>query len=236
MLVVEGLHVYYGESHVLQGISLEVRKGEVVAILGRNGAGKTTTLNAIVGLTKPRLGRILFKDSDITRLLPFKIARLGMGYVPQGRRLFTKLTVLENLKVGCRGELNEDASRVIFELFPILKERLSQTAGTLSGGEQQMLAVARAIASTPDLLLMDEPTTGLMPILVSRLKEVIKNLNERGMTILLVEQKVPLALGLCNRIYIMERGQTRYSGEAKELEDREDILLRYLGVKLSSVR
>lgn len=232
MLAIEDLHVYYGESYVLQGVSLEVRKGEVVALLGRNGAGKTTTLRAIMGLTKPKSGRMLFKDVDITGLPSFKIARLGIGYVPQGRRLFPELTVLENLKTGFRGKPDEDVLRGIFELFPVLKERLNQIARTLSGGEQQMLTVARALATTPDLLLMDEPTTGLMPILVSRLKEVIENLNKRGMTILLVEQKVPLALDLCDRVYIIERGQIKYSGKPEELQRREDILLRHMGVKL----
>jgi len=232
MLVVEDVHVYYGKSHVLQGVSLKVEKGEIVTLLGRNGAGKTTTLRAIMGLTKPTSGKILFKNVDITRLPTFKIAKLGIGYVPQGRHLFTRLTVLENLKTGFKGKLDKDTISDIFKLFPVLKERLSQVAGTLSGGEQQMLAIARALATNPDLLLMDEPTTGLMPALVSKFKEVIKRLNDEGMTILLVEQKVPLALDLSDRIYIMEKGRIMYSGKPEELRRNEDLLLRYLGVKV----
>ena len=231
MLAIEDIHVYYGDSCALQGVSLEIREGELVALIGRNGAGKTTTLRAVMGLTRPRSGRVLFKNADITDLPPFEIARRGIGYVPQGRRLFPGLTVLENLKTGCRGRLDKGLLRGIFQLFPILEARLNQTAGTLSGGEQQMLSVARALITAPDLLLMDEPTTGLMPILVTRLKEVIRDLNKRRITILLVEQKVPLALELSDRVYIMEKGQIRYSGKPEELKQKEDILLRHVGVK-----
>jgi len=233
-LTIKDIHVYYGKSRVLQGMSMEVKKGEIITLLGRNGAGKTTTLRTIMGLNKPRAGKILFKDVDITTMPSFEIARLGMGYVPQGRRLFSQLTVLENLKTGFRGQPDKDVLMEIFELFPVLRERLNQISGTLSGGEQQMLAVARALVPSPCLLLMDEPTTSLMPILVSKLKEVTKNLNEKGMTILLVEQRVPLALSLCDRVYIMEKGQIRYSGKPEELLKREDILLQYLGVVADS--
>jgi branched-chain amino acid transport system ATP-binding protein len=180
MLLVHDVHVYYGEKHVLQGVSLEVKRGEIVALLGRNGVGKTTTLRTIMGLIKPRAGRIIFKDADITGLPAFKRARLGIGYVPQGRRLFPNLTVLENLKSGLRGKFKWDLLKPVFELFPVLKERVNQKAGTLSGGEQQMLAIARALVTEPELLLMDEPTMGLMPALVHELMERIKELNMRG--------------------------------------------------------
>jgi branched-chain amino acid transport system ATP-binding protein len=230
MLSVQDIHVYYGEKYVLQGVSLEVRRGEIVALLGRNGVGKTTTLRTIMGLTKPRSGKISFKGIDITKLHAFEIARLGIGYVPQGRRLFPELTVLENLKTGFRGKFKWDSLNDVFELFPALKERINQKAGTLSGGEQQMLAIARALITEPELLLLDEPTTGLMPALVHRLKEVIKELNGQGLTVFLVEQKVPLALDICNRVYIMDKGQVVYHGTPEEAKKVPELLLRYLGV------
>lgn len=232
MLVVEDIHVFYGDNYVIQGLSLEVNKGEIVALLGRNGAGKTTTLNAIMGFVKPRSGKISFKGVDITGLSTYTRARLGIGYVPQGRRLFTRLTVLENLKTGFTGKPNKQVLSDIFELFPTLKERLNQVAGTLSGGEQQMLAIARALTLNADFLLMDEPTTGLMPTLVSKLKQIIEKLNEKGITILLVEQNVPLALEISDRAYIIEKGQVKYSGESKQLRKKEDILRSYIGVKV----
>ena len=163
MLKVEDIHTYYGRSYILQGASLEVRKEEIVALLGRNGAGKTTTLKTIMGLVKPRAGRILFKDGDITRLPAFKVARRGIGYVPQGRHLFPKMTVLENLKTGMRDQSDAQQLEGVFSLFPVLRERLNQLAGTLSGGEQQAVAISRALIKRPDIILLDEPTTGLMP-------------------------------------------------------------------------
>jgi branched-chain amino acid transport system ATP-binding protein len=231
MLVVKEIHVYYGDSYVLQGVSLEVGKSEIVALLGRNGSGKTTTLRSIIGLTKLKSGSIRFKDLEITDLPAFKIARMGIGYIPQGSRIFPELTVFENLKIGFRGKLKKDVLEDIFELFPILKERLNQIAGTLSGGERQMLAIARALATEPDLVLMDEPTIGLMPSLVYKLKEVIIELKKRGISVLLVEQKIPLALQISDRSYILVNGRIKYCGKSDDLQKNNDILLGYLGVK-----
>jgi len=232
LLKVEDIHTYYGDSYVLQGVSLEVKRGEVVALLGRNGAGKTTTLRTIMGIIKPRRGKILFKGVDITPMPAFKVARMGIGYVPQGRRLFPEMTVLENLKTGMRKKGNGDKLDEIFDLFPALKDRLSQKASTLSGGEQQALSIARALLTEPEILLLDEPTTGLMPLLVSRLREVIEKLHEDGMAILLVEEKVPFALSVAERLYFMVKGKIAYEGSRRDLEDKRDVFIRYLGVKI----
>jgi len=232
LLKVEDIHTYYGDSYVLQGVSLEVKRGEVVALLGRNGAGKTTTLKTIMGIIKPRRGKILFRGVDITPIPAFKVARMGIGYVPQGRRLFPEMTVLENLKTGMRKRGNRNKLDEIFDLFPTLKDRLSQKASTLSGGEQQALSIARALLTEPEILLLDEPTTGLMPLLVSRLREVIEKLHEDGMAILLVEEKVPFALSVAERLYFMVKGKIAYEGSRGDLEDKRDIFIRYLGVKI----
>ena len=232
LLKVEDIHTYYGDSYVLQGVSLEVKKGEVVALLGRNGAGKTTTLKTIMGIIKPRRGKILFRGVDITPIPAFKVARMGIGYVPQGRRLFPEMTVLENLKTGMRKRGNRNKLDEIFDLFPTLKDRLSQKASTLSGGEQQALSIARALLTEPEILLLDEPTTGLMPLLVSRLREVIEKLHEDGMAILLVEEKVPFALSVAERLYFMVKGKIAYEGSRRDLEDKRDVFIRYLGVKI----
>ena len=232
LLRVEDIHTYYGRSYILQGVSLEVKKEEVVALLGRNGAGKTTTLKTIMGLVKPRAGRILFKDGDITRLPAFKVARRGIGYVPQGRQLFPKMTVLENLKTGMRDQSDAHQLESVFSLFPVLQERLNQMAGTLSGGEQQALAISRALIKRPDIILLDEPTTGLMPILVSKLKEIIKKLNENGMAILLVEEKIPFALSIADQVYFMVKGKIEYRASGEELQGKKKILIRYLGVEV----
>ncbi|MBW2310576.1 MAG: ABC transporter ATP-binding protein [Deltaproteobacteria bacterium] len=232
MLSVDDIHVYYGKSYILQGISLEVNEGEVVALLGRNGVGKTTTLMTIMGLVKPRLGKTLLKKVDITSLPPFKIARLGIGYIPQGRRLFPELSVLENLKAAMRNRSDTMVLDDIFELFPALKGRLNQKALTLSGGEQQMLTISRALATKPDILLLDEPTTGLMPTLVTKLGDTIKELNERGIAIFLVEEKIPFTLSLAERAYIMDKGRIEYSGKVEELRQEKEILYRYLGTRV----
>lgn len=232
LLRVEGIHTYYGRSYILQGASLEVKKEEVVALLGRNGAGKTTTLKTIMGLVRPKAGRIFFKDTDITRLPAFKVSRRGIGYVPQGRQLFPKMTVLENLKTGMKDQSATDQLEEVFNLFPVLRERLNQLAGTLSGGEQQALAISRALVKQPDILLLDEPTTGLMPLFVTRLMEIVKKLNERGMTILLVEEKIPFALSLAHRIYFMVKGKIEYNAGKEELQGGKEILIRYLGVEV----
>lgn len=232
LLRVEDIHTYYGRSYILQGASLEVKKEEVVALLGRNGAGKTTTLKTIMGLVKPRGGAVYFKDADITRLPAYKVARRGIGYVPQGRHLFPKMTVLENLKTGMRDQSDERQLEGVFNLFPVLRERLHQLAGTLSGGEQQALAISRALVKRPEILLLDEPTTGLMPIFVSKLMEIIKKLNENGMAILLVEEKIPFALSMADRVYFMVKGKIEYNAEKEELQGKKEILIRYLGVEV----
>lgn len=230
-LKVDDIHTYYGRSYVLQGASLEVKNGEIVALLGRNGAGKTTTLKTIMGLVKPKAGKVLFKDADITPLPAFKVARRGIGYVPQGRHLFPKMTVLENLKTGMRNQSDEHQLEEVFSLFPVLKGRVHQVAGTLSGGEQQALAISRALIKRPEILLLDEPTTGLMPIFVLKLKEVIDQLNDRGMAILLVEEKIPFALSLADRAYFMVKGKIEYHAEREELQGKKEILIRYLGIE-----
>ncbi len=232
LLKVDNIHTYYGRSYILQGTSLDVRKDEIIALLGRNGAGKTTMLKTIMGLVKPKEGRVFFKEEDITTLPAFKIARRGIGYVPQGRHLFPKMTVLENLKTGMRHQSNEKELEGIFDLFPVLKERLNQIAGTLSGGEQQALAISRALVKKPELLLLDESTTGLMPIFVNKLKDIIKKLNAQGIAILLVEEKIPFALATASRIYFMVKGRIEYHAEREEIQGKKDILLRYLGVEI----
>ncbi len=232
LLRVEDIHTYYGRSYILQGASLEVKKEEVVALLGRNGAGKTTTLKTIMGLVRPRGGKVLFKGGDITRLPAFKVARRGIGYVPQGRQLFPKMTVLENLKTGMRDQSDTKQLEGVFSLFPVLQERLNQLAGTLSGGEQQALAISRALIKRPDIILLDEPTTGLMPIFVSKLKEIIKKLTENGMAILLVEEKIPFALSVADQVYFMVKGKIEYKAGREELQGKKEILIRYLGVEV----
>lgn len=232
LLKVEDVHTYYGRSYVLQGASLEVKKDEVVALLGRNGAGKTTTLKTIMGLVRPKAGRVVFKDSDITGLPAYKVARRGIGYAPQGRQLFPKMTVLENLKTGMRDPSEMGLLEGVFSLFPVLRERLSQLAGTLSGGEQQALAISRALVKKPDILLLDEPTTGLMPLFVSKLMEIIRKLNEQGMAIILVEEKIPFALSLAHRVYFMVKGKIEFHAPVEEVQGKKDVLIRYLGVEV----
>ena len=232
LLRVEEIHTYYGRSYILQGTSLEVREKEIVALLGRNGAGKTTTLKTIMGLVKPRSGRILLRGEDITRLPAFQVARKGIGYAPQGRHLFPKMTVLENLKTGLKAPFDQSSLEEVFDLFPILQERRHQLAGTLSGGEQQALAIARAMILKPSVLLLDEPTTGLMPLFVSRLKNIIQQLNGRGMAILLVEEKIPFAMALAHRIFFMVKGKAEFSADPREVQGDKRILIRYLGVEV----
>lgn len=232
LLKADDIHTYYGRSYILQGVSLEVLEGEIVALLGRNGAGKTTTLKALTGLVKPKAGRIHFKNVDVTPFPAFKVARLGMGYVPQGRGLFPQMTVLENLRTGIRNKKNEAVLENVFSLFPVLKDRLKQKAGTLSGGEQQSLAIGRALLTQPDILLLDEPTTGLMPIIVSNLKDILRQLNSTGMAILLVEEKVPFALALADRLYFMTKGKVVYSDTRHNLEGKQEVFVKYLGVEV----
>jgi len=231
VLRVEDIHTYYGASHVLQGLSLAVERGEIVAVIGRNGVGKTTLVRSIVGLTPPRRGRIVFKDEDITHMPAHKIARMGMGLVPQGRRIFPSLSVREHLEVTARprGTAGWTMARML-GLFPQLGERLGQTANKLSGGEQQMLAAGRALVGNPDLLLMDEPTEGLAPLMVRELGRLVSTLKEGGASILLVEQQLAFVLRYADRIYIVSRGQIVHHCRPAELAEDHETKSRYLGV------
>jgi branched-chain amino acid transport system ATP-binding protein len=229
MLKIEDIHTYYGDSYVLQGVSLHVPKGSVVALLGRNGMGKTTLIRSIIGFTPPRSGAVLFKGTDLTRISNFKRASMGMGLVPQGRCIFPSLTVRENLLIGYRGtgEWNLDE---VYTLFPRLKERAKHWGNKLSGGEQQMLAIARALMTNPDLLLMDEPTEGLAPMMVQNVGEVLFRIKKKGYTILLVEQNLPMALKVSDVTHVLSRGRIVYSSMPQELWENEEIKGRYLGL------
>ncbi len=232
MLTVEDLNAHYGKSHVLQGVNLVVNEGESVALLGRNGVGKTTTLETIMGLVRPSGGSVVFKDVRIDKVTPHKIPGLGLGLVPQGRRIFPNLTVYENLCLGLPGHPPAEDLAYIFERFPRLKERLKQRGGTLSGGELQMLALARCLVMKPRLLLLDEPTEGLAPLLVAMIRNEIREINKTGVSILLVEQNVRTALSVCKRIYIMEKGVVTYEGTSQDLRDYPDVVHRFLGINL----
>jgi branched-chain amino acid transport system ATP-binding protein len=232
LLKVENLTAYYENIRVLENISIEINKGELVAIIGPNGAGKTTLLKCISGLLKPKTGKIFFENTEITHLSPWERVKLGIITVPEGRRLFPYLTVLENLYVGAYMRKNKDVSNdinEIFKLFPILKERSNQLAGTLSGGEGQMLAIGRGLISKPKLLLMDEPSMGLMPRLVDEIFDVIDKLRKSGLSILLVEQNAMKALSIANRAYMLETGRIVLYGNAKELLNNPLIKKLYLG-------
>jgi branched-chain amino acid transport system ATP-binding protein len=232
MLKLERVHAHYGKSHVLQGVNLEVGNGEAVALLGRNGVGKTTTLKTIMGLVAPSGGSILFGEARLEKTAPHLIPRLGVGYVPQGRRIFPTLTVLENLCLGLARDPVDGQLDPIFARFPVLKERLAQLGGTLSGGEQQMLAIARCLVMKPKLILLDEPTEGIMPKLVASLRADIKAINREGVSVLLVEQNLRTALLVCDRVYVMEKGVICHEGASAELRERPEIVHRFLGVAL----
>ena len=231
ILVVEDVHTYYGDAHVLQGLSLEMPAGQIVGLLGRNGVGKTTLVNSIVGFTPPRRGRILFKGSNITQVSSFETVRSGMGLVPQGRRVFPSLSVEENLAVAGRavGRHGWNLARV-FALFPRLQERRHQRARTLSGGEQQMLAIGRGLMTNPDCLLMDEPSEGLAPIIIQGLWEAILRLKDEGLSILLVEQNAALARKVVDYVHVMAKGQVVYSGRPDELWANDAVKSSYLGI------
>ncbi len=229
MLEVEDLHTYYGESHVLQGVSLGVGTGEVVAILGRNGMGKTTLMRSIIGFTPPRRGTVRFKGKDITGWPSFRMTGLGMALVPQGRRVFPSLTVRENLEVAWQRGGRFTVERA-YALFPRLRERERNRANKLSGGEQQMLAIGRALMADPELLLMDEPTEGLAPLLVREVARVIGELASHGLSILLVEQNLAMALSVAGRVHILSRGRIVHSSTPAALMANEDVKSRYLGV------
>jgi branched-chain amino acid transport system ATP-binding protein len=229
VLELDDVHTYYGESHVLQGVSLVVPASQVVAILGRNGAGKTTLVRTTIGFTPPRRGRIRFKGDDITRWPSYRAVERGMALVPQGRRVFPSLSVIENLEVARRDGGRWTLARVL-ELFPRLRERGPNRANKLSGGEQQMLAIGRALMPNPDLLLMDEPTEGLAPLIVREVGRVIAELKREGLSILLVEQNLPLALSVADTVHVLSRGQIVHSGTPAGLMASEDVKSRYLGV------
>ena len=229
VLEVEDIHTYYGASHVLQGISLRVDEGEVLTILGRNGMGKTTLIRSIIGFSPPRRGAVRFRGADITRWPSYRMVAAGMALVPQGRRVFPSLSVRENLEVAAGGRGRWDLARVT-DLFPRLGERAGNRAGKLSGGEQQMLAIGRALMTNPTLLLLDEPTEGLAPLMVREVARVLGELRREGLSLLLVEQNLPLALSVADRALILSRGQIVYSGTPAELAANDDVKSRYLGV------
>ena len=234
LLKVEDIHTYYGSIEALKGVTIEVHEGEIVTLIGANGAGKSTTLRSINGLNHPRQGTIEFRGRNITRAAPHDIVRLGISQSPEGRKLFPRMSVLENLEMGAfqrrdRSGLREDLERV-YSLFPRVGERKQQRAGTLSGGEQQMVAIGRALMAHPSLLLLDEPSMGLAPIFVERVFETIKQINEQGTTILLVEQNAMMALDIANRGYVLETGKVALADEAKKLRENEEVRKTYLGV------
>ncbi|RLG84193.1 MAG: ABC transporter ATP-binding protein [Thermoprotei archaeon] len=234
LLEVDNIDVFYGDTQILWGVSFKVEKGEIVCLLGANGSGKTTTLKTISGLLKPRRGRILWKGKDITNLPPHARVELGIAHIPEGRRLFPELTVLENLKAAAyikrAREKLDDTLEMIFNLFPVLKERKNQLAGTLSGGEQQMLAIARGLVLRPELLMLDEPSLGLAPKLVIEVLNLVKRLRDEGYTILLVEQNVLQSLKIGDRAYILETGKIVKAGQAKALLEDPEIKKAYLGL------
>jgi len=232
---VDDVHTYYGKSHILHGVSLEVGAGEVVGLLGRNGVGKSTTLKTIMGLVQPSHGSVSLAGAAITGAPPHKLARMGIGYVPEDRRIFRLLTVMENLRTGFdRQGVTETKRKAlldkVFAYFPVLAERRDQAGGTLSGGEQQMLAIARAMMLEPKIILLDEPTEGLMPRMVSQIRQIIDALHNEGIAILLVEQNVPLTLQASQRVYIMEKGVVRHHCAASEIDVNDDLIKQYLGV------
>ncbi len=235
LIKVEDIHTYYGKSHILHGVSLEVRRGEVVGLLGRNGVGKSTTLKAIAGLVPPRQGRVLLEGEPISHLPPHRLARRGIAYVPEDRRVFRLLTVMENLRTGLdRHGVSKARKQAlldkVYEYFPVLAERRNQPGGTLSGGEQQMLAIARAMMLEPKIILLDEPTEGLMPRMVSQIRQIIDVLHREEVAVLLVEQNVPLTLEAGQRIYFMEKGEVRHHALASDLHVGDPVIHQYMGV------
>lgn len=233
MLEIKDLEVYYGVIQAIKGVSFEVNEGEVIALIGANGAGKTTILHTITGLLSPQKGEVLFKGTDISKIKSHKIVSMGMAHVPEGRRVFSQLTVLQNLRMGAytRKDKNEieDTLKNIYKRFPRLEERQNQIAGTLSGGEQQMLAMGRALMSHPQIILMDEPSMGLSPIFVNEIFDIIKEVSESGTTVLLVEQNARKALSISNRAYVLETGNIVLEGASSDLLNNEEIKKAYLG-------
>ncbi len=233
LLAVENIHTYYGEAHVLQGVSIAVDQGEVVTLIGRNGAGKTTTLKSIMGITRPRRGRVLLGGDDITALDTHQVARRGIAWVPEERRVLPNLTVLENLRLGrlgARANGDGDDFERVFATFPRLKERIGHLGRFLSGGEQQMLAIARGMVAAPAIMLVDEPTEGLSPMLVQTLTDVLREINAKGTTILLVEQTLEVALALSHRLYVLDQGRVQFEGTPEALRHDPTIQQRFLTV------
>lgn len=233
MLEVKDLEVYYGVIQAIKGISFHVDQGEVIALIGANGAGKTTTLHTVTGLLSPKKGSVIFQGKDITKVPPHKIVAMGMAHVPEGRRVFAELSVYENLRMGAytradKAEIEESLKNV-YKRFPRLEERKNQMAGTLSGGEQQMLAIGRALMSKPSIILMDEPSMGLSPILVNEIFDIIRSVSESGTTVLLVEQNAKKALSIADRAYVLETGNITLEGKAKDLLEDDSIKKAYLG-------
>lgn len=231
MLELRDVHTYYGESYIIQGISLEVEEGSVVALLGRNGMGKTTIIRTIIGLTPPKLGEIRFKGVNIVGMPSHRIAQRGIGLVPQGRRIFPSLSVAENLTMAARsGKLDSWTLEKVYSLFPILKERAKSKGNLLSGGEQQMLTIPRALMTNPELILMDEPSEGLAPIIVEEIGRIMGELKERGFSILLVEQHLSLALRVAGYVYVISGGKIVHQSTSADLKNNEEMKARYLGV------
>jgi branched-chain amino acid transport system ATP-binding protein len=229
MLRLEGVHTYYGRGHILQGVDLEVPEGQIAAVLGRNGVGKTTTLRSIVGLSRPRSGRVLLAGTDVAGWPPHRIVRLGLGYVPEGRMIFPDLTVVENIQVAQRVRAKQWTIERLFEIFPALAERRRSKGAQLSGGEQQMLAVARALVTDPRIILLDEPSQGLAPLVVEELVRLIRRLRGEGVSFLLVEQNLKLAEAVADVVYVMVKGQTVYRAPlAQFMVEREDVKARFL--------
>jgi branched-chain amino acid transport system ATP-binding protein len=232
MLRVRDLHVYYGGIHALKGIHLSIEEGQIVTLIGANGAGKSTTLRAIVGLTKPRSGSILFRDKDLSRLNTHQIIQRGIGVAPEGRHVFPNLTVLENLEMGAYNQSHKEMREQLdwaYSMFPRLRERRKQYAGTLSGGEQQMLALGRALMSRPKLVLLDEPSLGLAPLMVAEVFKAIRTINEQGAAILLVEQNAMAALQVAHYAYVLETGRVTLEGSGEDLLKDERVMKAYLG-------
>lgn len=232
VLKVDNVHVYYGESHILHGITLNLEKGEIVGLIGNNGMGKTTLIRSIMGLTDIRSGSIHYQDTDISHLNPYKIARMGISFIPENREIFPELSVYENIHMGSM--INRKNYKInynkIYDYFPVLKDRLKQKGGTLSGGEQQMLAVARGLVGDPDLILIDEFSEGLHPLMIQNIVGILREVQKAGKTILMVEQNARLALSLSRRIYILEKGQVSYHGFSEELLANAEVLKEYLAI------
>jgi branched-chain amino acid transport system ATP-binding protein len=225
------LNTFYGRSHILFDVGLHVAQGETVCLMGRNGAGKTTTFRSIMGLTPPRKGKVIFKGKDCTRLASFKMARMGLGFVPEDRRILSSLTVWENLELGrIRGRQGRWTMEAVLDQFPTMARMQNRMGGTLSGGEQQMLTIARALMSNPDVLVLDEPTEGLAPVIVAVLKELIMSLKQAETTILLSEQNIRFAMGVSDRVVVIDRGQVVYTGTIEEFKNEEAVQKKYLAV------